>query len=181
MSFQQKYNKYKNKYLNLKNQIGSSSNVKKSSSSAISSNPFYFSVYTFTREPLDEIRKNKMIELLKSIYGGEIIVFTDLSELSDPIKQGIWFNAIEYIKAKLIYDDLTYITEFQIDNVPEILKTDMNDSKLTAQEHAIGTSDILNKFDLNSLSLPVIKGDDFSRGWGFWGSNVGAVTLIEKN
>jgi hypothetical protein len=174
MSFQQKYNKYKNKYLNLKNQIGSSSSAK-------SFSPFYFSVYTFTREPLDEIRKNKMIELLKSIYGGEIIVLTDLSELSDPIKQGNWFNAQEYIEAKSIYGDLTYITEFQIDNVPKILKTDMDDSKLTAQEHAIGSSDILNRFDLNTLSLPVIKGNAFSRGWGFWGPSVAAVTLVEKN
>ena len=172
MSFQQKYNKYKNKYLNLKNQIGSSSSR---------SRPFYFSVYTFTREPLDEIRKNKMIELLKSIYGGEIIVFTDLLELSDPIKQGIWFNAQEYINAKLIYGDLTYITEFQINNVPEILKTDMDDGKLTTQEHAIGSSNVLNNFNLNTLSLPVIKGNAFSRGWGFWGPNVAAVTLVEKN
>lgn len=174
MSFQQKYNKYKNKYLNLKNQVGSSSSAK-------SSRPFYFSVYTFTREPLDEIRKNKMIELLKSIYGGEITVVTDLSELIDPIKQGNWFNAQEYIEAKSIYGDLTCITEFQINNVPEMLKTNMDDAKLTTQERAIGNSDVLNNFNLNTLSLPIIEGSEFSRGWGFWGSNVAAITLVEKN
>ncbi len=185
MSFQQKYNKYKNKYLKLKNQIGSS-NLSKASSDSYEPEPepepepkpFYFSVYTFTSEPLDEIRKQKMIELLKSIYGGDITVFTNLSELTDPTKLGTWFNAQEYIESKSIYENLKNITEFQINNVPEILKNNMNDEKLTRLEYEIKNR--ISDFELNTLSVPIIEGKNiFSRGWGFWGQNVAAVTLVE--
>jgi hypothetical protein len=54
MDLKYKYLKYKKKYLELKKYIGG--------------NLFYFSVYVFTREPLDIERKNIIMRLLGEIF-----------------------------------------------------------------------------------------------------------------
>jgi hypothetical protein len=174
MNYEQKYLKYKNKYLTLKRQLGG--------------NPFYFSVYVFTRAPLDEARKTNMIRLLTELYGEPIEVVTNAEE--SPLDGYHWSEAVRYIGDKSTntdssyYSTLTHVTSFVIKKVPrELLSSPMNDPKLSAQEYKI--QEQLNNFGLDSLSMPNIAGGredpDFSSGWGFWSDGLALITLIEKN
>jgi hypothetical protein len=173
MNYEQKYLKYKNKYFRLKKQLGG--------------DPFYFSVYVFTFQPLDEARKTNMINLLTQLYGEPIGIVTSAEE--SPLGGFFWREAVRYIEDKSTivsyYKTLTHITSFVINNVPRELETKpMNDTKLTVEEYKIREQ--LNNFGLNtSLSMPIIKGGkedpDFSEGWGFWSDGSALITLVESN
>jgi hypothetical protein len=167
--YYQKYLKYKQKYINLKKQIGGN---------------FYFSVYVFSKEPLDDTRKNNMIALLKGLYGGEIKVVLDPAE--SPYGGYLWSEAVRYINDKSFnvpyYKNLKHVTSFVIENVPRLLLSDMDDDKLSTVEHQVNNK--LSSHDLNTLSMPDIRGGietDFSRGWGFQNMNNVVITLVEKN
>ena len=168
MGYKLKYFKYKQKYLKLKNQIGGN---------------FYFSVYVFSKTPLDDTRKSNMISLLKELYGGEINVVTNPDE---SLYSGlIWNDAVRYIDDKSnnvsYYKNLHCVTSFVIETIPDTLKGPMSDAKLTTVEHQV--NDKLNKYDLNSLSVPDINAGlekDFSRGWGFYSEGIALITLVEK-
>jgi hypothetical protein len=166
----QKYIKYKQKYLKLKNeiQLGGTGTVA----------GFYFAVYVFSKEPLDQIREYNIINLLKSLYGGEIGI--DITGKQEYLShQYVWNVAIDYIKYKGGYPTLKYITAFLIINVPSTLTTGkMNDAKLLAEENRIISK--LNNFNLITLDHPHQGGNDFSRGWGFSGDGIAVVTLVEK-
>jgi hypothetical protein len=165
MDYKSKYLKYKQKYLELKKQVGGN---------------FYFSVYVFSKAPLDETRKTNMINLLKGLYGGEIKVVIDPSE--SPWGGMLWATAIGYINAKSnnvpYYKHLKHVTSFVIETIPDSLKGKMDDPKLTFVEHQVNNK--LSDHDLNTLSVPDIKGDDSSRGWGFFDDGYAIITLVEK-
>jgi hypothetical protein len=174
MNYEQKYLKYKNKYLKLKRQFGG--------------NPFYFSVYVFTRAPLDEARKTNMIRLLTELYGEPIEVVTNQEE--SPLDGYHWSEAVRYIGDKSTnaessyYSTLTHVTSFVIKRVPrELLSSQMDDGKLTKEEVKINQQ--LNNFGLDSLTMPNIAGGredpEFSRGWGFWSDGLALITLVETN
>jgi len=173
MNLKQKYLKYKIKYLELKRHIGG--------------NPFYFSVYVFTTEPLDEERKIRMIRLLGELYGGIIDVVTNPEE--SPFGGYYWSEAVRYIADKSTipkafgYKTLKYVTSFVITRVPEELKVLMNDANLSAEEYKIQAQ--LENYGLTSLSMPIIEGGieepEFSRGWGFWSEELALITLVENN
>ena len=57
MNFEQKYLKYKNKYITLKNQIGGN---------------FYFTVYVFSKNTL-RLKQIKMIHILEVIFGMRLL------------------------------------------------------------------------------------------------------------
>jgi hypothetical protein len=147
---------------------------------------FHFAIYVFTRDPLDTERKDNMINLLKSLYEGEITVVTNLSDPS--YNPAIWGLAIEFIERKSVnvkeYLKLKNVTSFIINKIPDGLYPDMNDGKLTHEEYAIGN--ILNNYNLNTLRHPDVRGsgtqdeEDDSRGLGFWEENYAIVTLVEK-
>ncbi len=167
MNFEQKYLKYKNKYITLKNQLGGT---------------FYFTVYVFSKNPLDEKRKNNMVRLLKSLYEGEITIETNRDE--SYFGGYFWNEAIRYIDDKSInvpyYNELINVTSFVINNTV-IFYDEMNDMKLTEEEHKINNQ--LNNFNLDTLSVPDIRGgrdSSFSRGWGFQSQGVAVITLVEK-
>jgi hypothetical protein len=169
MNYEQKYLKYKQKYLELKNQLGGS---------------FYFSVYVFSKNELDEERKNNMVKLLTSLYDGDINIVTDIS--NSPMGGYYWGEAVRYIDDKSnnisYYKNLTHVTSFVINNVPdELTSGSMNDAKLSHEEHKINNQ--LNNFNLNTISVPDIRGgldNSFSRGWGFQSYGLALITLVEN-
>lgn len=168
MDYKQKYLKYKQKYLELKKQIGGN---------------FYFSVYVFSKAPLDDTRKANMVNLLKGLYGGEIKVVTDPAE--SPYGGLLWSDAVRYIDDKSnnvpYYKDLINVTSFVIEAIPDTLKGEMNDDKLSQVEYQVNNK--LGSHDLNTLSVPDIRGGidkDFSRGWGFQSDGIAVITLVEK-
>jgi hypothetical protein len=168
--YKNKYLKYKNKYLLLKKQFGG--------------NGFYFSVYVFTRHPLDQNRIDNMIKLLISIYGVPIEVIK-VKEKS-PIDGYYWNEAVRYIQDKSTnskasyYKELLHVTSFVIKNVPKELYP-MNDKKLTKVEYDVKSE--LLRFNLDSLDTPIIEGGtgdpEFSSGWGFYGEKLAIITLVE--
>ena len=165
MSYQ-KYIKYKHKYLNLKNKIQVGGN-------------FYFAIHVFSKEPLDQVRIDNMIKLLKSLYGGEIII--DITGENHPeLNSWIFQESKKYIELKGGYESLIHTTAFIVKNVPTTLTTDeMNDAKLSAEEYRVRNE--LTKFSLNTLHYPRDDPsmDDFSRGWGFSGDAIAVITLVE--
>ena len=168
MNFEQKYLKYKMKYLLLKKQLGGS---------------FHFSVYVFSKDPLDPTRISYMVELLKSLYGGEINIITSKEE---SFYGGyLWEEAVRYISNKSVnipyYTQLINVTSFVINN-SSFLEGKIDDEKLTIEEHKIKNE--LHKFNLDTLSVPDIRGGidpDFSRGWGFQSPGIAIITLVEKD
>lgn len=173
MDLKYKYLKYKKKYLELKKYIGG--------------NLFYFSVYVFTREPLDIERKNIIMRLLGELYGGTIEVVINPEE--SPAGGYYWSEASRYIKDKSTnpkafdYAELKYITSFVMSRVPEELKIDINDAKLSNEEYKISAQ--LENYGLTSLTMPIIQGGledpEFSRGWGLWSNEFALITLVESN
>ena len=169
-----KYLKYKNKYFSLKKQLGG--------------NNFYFSVYVFTREALDEERICNMISLLTTLYGGTISVIKNKEESAIPVYEYYYWNeAVRYISDKSTNEDVSYykhltqVTSFVINNVPKELDP-MNGNKLSDVEYAV--RDQLYNFNLGSLGVPAIKGGHdpgFSKGWGFFGPKLALITLVERN
>ena len=72
------------------------------------------------------------------------------------------------------------VTSFVINNTV-IFNDEMNDMKLTEEEHKINNQ--LNNFNLDTLSVPDIRGgrdSSFSRGWGFQSQGVAVITLVER-
>ena len=147
-------------------------------------------MYTFTKDPLDTKRKDNIIELLNSIYGGEITIVTQKKDL---ITEFNWDNAIEYIKEKGIskYDSLINVTSFTINNIPQNMidikyDTDKLEDKLTENEYYIGPK--LSQFNLDTLKFPEHGPTAFTKGYGFtdptnddagiYGSMI--ITLVEK-
>ena len=150
-------------------------------------NLFYFSVYVFTREPLDIERKNIIMRLLGELYGGTIEVVINPEE--SPAGGYYWSEASRYIKDKSTnpkafgYAELKYITSFVMSIVPEELKIDMGDAKLSNEEYKIRAQ--LENYGLTSLTMPIIQGGledpEFSRGWGLWSDEFALITLVESN
>ncbi len=168
INFEQKYLKYKMKYLLLKKQLGGS---------------FYFSVYVFSKDPLDSTRISNMVELLKSLYGGEINIITSKEE--SYLGGFYWEETIKYILEKSInvpyYTQLINVTSFVINN-SSFLEGKIDDEKLTIEEHRIKNE--LHNFKLDTLSVPDIRGGtnpEFSRGWGFFSPGIAIITLVEKD
>lgn len=173
MNLKYKYLKYKKKYLELKKHIGG--------------NLSYFSVYVFTREPLDAERKNVIMRLLEELYGGTIEIVTNPEE--SPAGGYIWNEAVRYIKDKSSnpkafgYRILKHVTTFVMSRVPEELKVDMDDAKLSKEEYKISAQ--LENYGLTSLTMPILEGgiDDpeFSKGWGLWSDGFALITLVESD
>ena len=167
MNFEQKYLKYKIKYLNLKKQLGGS---------------FHFSVYVFSKYTLDTTRISYMVELLKSLYGGEIDIIRSKEE--SYLEGFYWKEAVRYISNKSVnvpyYTQLINVTSFVINN-SSFLEGKIDDETLTIEEHRINNE--LYKFNLVTLSVPDIKSGinpEFSRGWGFFSPGIAIITLVEK-
>ena len=141
---------------------------------------FYFSINVFSKEPLDQARIDNMIKLLKSLYGGEIII--DITgENENKLHSWIFHQSKFYIESKGGYESLMHTTAFIVKNVPTTLTTgEMNDDKLTAEEYRVRNE--LTKFSLNTLHYPrddLSSMNDFSRGWGFSGDGIAVITLVE--
>lgn len=200
MDFKQKYLKYKKKYIDLRNQNGGAYRIFEYlrnlgaleyfgysrdtylEEKKLENLDFYFSVYVFSKNPLDESIKNKMVNLLQSLYGGEITIVVDKEK--SLYGEYIWDEAVRYIDDKSnnipYYKTLKNVTSFVINNIPSNFTNGMDDEKLTIEEHRI--KNCLNLFELNTLSVPDINGGkldpDFSRGWGFQSSNLAVITLV---
>ena len=168
MSYYEKYLKYKSKYLQLKKTLGGAR--------------FYLSLYVFSRAPLTEIVKTHISSDLSEKYGGEITIRPSSDSL-DPIDSIALFHIKSFIEGKSkhteYYKELLNITQFQINQIPEVLQTPpMNDSKLTIEEHKIGSY----RFDGLSFDHPNMHhSDDLShRGWGLWGDGMALIALVES-
>jgi hypothetical protein len=154
MNYEQKYLKYKQKYLNLKNQMGGS---------------FYFAVYLFSKAEVNAAENAAVLAVLNSLYGGSASTITvneanwdNNSENLFQIKDFVYEKGADY-KAK------QNIIIYKIGTPPAaLIKAPMTDGKLTHEEYAI--RDALTAAGINNITL-------VSAQHGLWAEGVALIGL----
>jgi hypothetical protein len=154
MNYEQKYLKYKQKYLNLKNQLGGS---------------FYFAVYLFSSLPITAAENASVLAVLNNLYGGSAAIINvnpanwdyDSANLFS-IKDFVYKKGADY-KAK------QNIIIYKIGNPPAaLIDPPMDDGKLTHEENAINAALVA----AGIINITLVGGQP-----GLWGEGVALIGL----
>ena len=126
-----------------------------------------FQVYFFTEFPINEPIKSQLMQMLIELYGVDISYTDDIIELQmvgkTLIKGWVEEKSIKYRKKQQILG-------FSINTLPDKLKGDMNDAKLTYEEQNIKTA--LRK---KELPFKLTKGQP-----GIWTPELAIIAFENK-
>jgi len=126
-----------------------------------------FQVYFFTQEPITESIKSKLMQMLIELYGQDISYIDEHIELQMLGKILI----TDHVKSKgRKYIEKQEILGFSINTLPDELKGDMDDDKLTYEETRIASS-----FKKKKLPFKLTNGQP-----GIWTEELAIISFENK-